>query len=48
MPIQYDSLIKEHITVRKKLGVFDVSHMSQITIKGPKSISFLQKITTNG
>ena len=47
MPIQYDSLIKEHITVRKKLGVFDVSHMGEFSISGPGALDFIQKMTTN-
>ena len=47
MPIQYDSLIKEHITVRKKLGVFDVSHMGEFKISGPNAIDLLQYICSN-
>ena len=47
MPIQYDSLIEEHITVRKKLGVFDVSHMGEFKISGPNAIDLLQYICSN-
>ena len=47
MPIQYDSLIEEHITVRKNLGVFDVSHMGEFTISGSGALNFIQKMTTN-
>ena len=47
MPIQYEGLIVEHETVRKALGVFDVSHMGEFWVKGLKALSYLQKITTN-
>jgi len=47
MPIQYEGLNAEHETVRKALGVFDVSHMGEFWVKGDKALSFLQKITTN-
>ena len=48
MPIQYSTGINdEHITVRKGVGVFDVSHMGEFWVKGPKALSFLQRITTN-
>jgi aminomethyltransferase len=47
MPIQYEGLNREHETVRKALGVFDVSHMGEFWVKGPHSLEYLQKITTN-
>ena len=47
MPIQYEGLNAEHATVRNKLGVFDVSHMGEFWVKGPKALSYLQRITTN-
>ena len=47
MPIQYKGINEEHINVRKKVGVFDVSHMGEFWAKGPKSFDFVQKITTN-
>lgn len=47
MPIEYTGINDEHTTVRKSLGVFDVSHMGEIWVKGPKSLEFLQKVTTN-
>ncbi len=47
MPIQYKSINEEHITVRKGVGVFDVSHMGEFWVKGPKSLNFLQRITSN-
>lgn len=48
MPVQYtEGVIAEHHTVRKKVGVFDVSHMGEIFISGDKSLEFLQYITSN-
>jgi len=47
MPIQYEGLVKEHLTVRSGVGVFDVSHMGEVWVKGPKALSFIQWITSN-
>ena len=47
MPIQYEGLIKEHMTVREKLGVFDVSHMGEVWVKSPKALDFIQWVTSN-
>ena len=47
MPIQYEGINTEHETVRRSVGVFDVSHMGEIIIKGPEALSLIQKITTN-
>jgi len=47
MPIQYEGVISEHLTVRKSVGVFDVSHMGEIWVKGPKAFDLLQYITSN-
>ncbi len=47
MPVEYSGINDEHITVREKVGVFDVSHMGEFWIKGPKAAGFLQYITTN-
>ena len=47
MPVQYEGLITEHINVREKLGVFDVSHMGEIWVKGQKAFDFVQYVTTN-
>lgn len=44
MPLQYGSIIDEHLTVRNKAGLFDVSHMGEIFVSGPEAISFLQKL----
>ncbi|MCB0486799.1 MAG: glycine cleavage system aminomethyltransferase GcvT, partial [Flavobacteriaceae bacterium] len=47
MPIQYSSIIAEHKAVRESVGVFDVSHMGEIFIKGEKALEFVQHITVN-
>ncbi|MCE1156636.1 MAG: glycine cleavage system aminomethyltransferase GcvT [Bacteroidales bacterium] len=47
MPIEYSGIIDEHLTVRNAVGVFDVSHMGEIWVKGPKAFDFLQKTTSN-
>jgi aminomethyltransferase len=47
MPVEYSGIKDEHLTVRKGAGVFDVSHMGEIWIKGPKALSLIQKITSN-
>ena len=47
MPVQYTGINEEHITVRKGVGVFDVSHMGEIWVKGAKAFDLVQKITTN-
>jgi aminomethyltransferase len=47
MPVQYSSIIDEHKAVRKAAGVFDVSHMGEVFIKGDKAQDFVQYITVN-
>jgi aminomethyltransferase len=47
MPVQYSSIIGEHKTVRNSVGVFDVSHMGEIFIRGEKALDFVQHITVN-
>ena len=47
MPVEYKGISLEHQNVREKLGVFDVSHMGEVWVKGPKALAYLQKITTN-
>lgn len=47
MPIQYEGINVEHETVRKAIGVFDVSHMGEFWVKGPNAEAFIQHITTN-
>lgn len=47
MPIEYSGIKDEHMTVREGVGVFDVSHMGEIWVKGPKALSLLKKISSN-
>ncbi|MFA6403395.1 MAG: glycine cleavage system aminomethyltransferase GcvT [Salinivirgaceae bacterium] len=47
MPIEYSGIKDEHNTVRQKLGVFDVSHMGEFWVKGPKAFGLIQKLTSN-
>ncbi len=47
MPVQYTSIIEEHTAVRTKAGLFDVSHMGEILIRGPRALDFVQKISCN-
>ncbi len=47
MPVQYDGVTIEHETVRKSVGVFDVSHMGEFLIEGPNALALLQKSCTN-
>ena len=47
MPVQYEGVNIEHETVRKGVGVFDVSHMGEFVIKGPKALDLIQKFSSN-
>ncbi len=47
MPIQYEGVSAEHIHVREKVGVFDVSHMGEFMVKGKQAEEFLQYVTSN-
>mgnify|MGYP003585415434 FL=1 len=47
MPVEYVGIKEEHLTVRNGVGVFDVSHMGEIWVKGSKALPFLQKVTSN-
>ena len=47
MPVEYSGITGEHITVRERVGVFDVSHMGEFWITGPEALKFLQYITSN-
>ncbi len=47
MPVQYTSILQEHMAVRSGLGVFDISHMGEIFVEGKDALAFLQKICTN-
>ncbi len=47
MPVQFSSLTEEHLAVRNRAGLFDVSHMGEITIGGPRALDFVQRISCN-
>lgn len=47
MPVQFTSIIDEHQAVRTRAGLFDVSHMGEILVKGPEALALLQKTTCN-
>jgi aminomethyltransferase len=47
MPVQYSSLLEEHHAVRQRVGVFDVSHMGEIEIRGPEALKLVDYVSTN-
>ncbi len=47
MPVRYSSDIEEHMAVRNSVGVFDVSHMGEFTLKGPNALDLIQRVTSN-
>lgn len=47
MPVQFEGVNQEHETVRNGAGVFDVSHMGEFWVKGPKAFDLVQRLTTN-
>jgi len=47
MPVSYEGVTIEHETVRKDVGVFDVSHMGEFLISGPNALELIQKVSTN-
>jgi aminomethyltransferase len=47
MPVQYRGLIEEHMAVRTGVGIFDVSHMGDIQLRGPNSLAAVQKLLMN-
>ena len=47
MPVQYAGVIPEHRAVREHAGVFDVSHMGQLEVRGPGTLEFLQSMLSN-
>jgi aminomethyltransferase len=47
MPVEYTGINDEHIIVREKVGVFDVSHMGEFWVTGPNALQYLQYITSN-
>src|SRR6478672_8724684 len=47
MPVQYSGILEEHRAVRERAGIFDVSHMGELEVRGPGAQSALQRITPN-
>jgi aminomethyltransferase len=47
LPVQYGGILEEHKAVREKAGLFDVSHMGEVLVKGPDALAYLQKLVTN-
>lgn len=47
MPVRYSSDLEEHMAVRNSVGVFDVSHMGEFSIKGPHALDLIQRVTSN-
>src|SRR5215472_3357686 len=47
MPVQYSGLVDEHHAVRKSVGIFDVSHMGEIEVRGPEAFRLVDFATTN-
>jgi aminomethyltransferase len=48
MPVQYEGVIPEHLAVREDAGAFDVSHMGEIDIEGPRAAELLDSLLSNG
>src|SRR5574337_2117949 len=47
MPVQYAGILEEHRAVRKRAGLFDISHMGEIEIAGPGALEAIQSLTSN-
>ncbi|HVA00333.1 MAG TPA: glycine cleavage system aminomethyltransferase GcvT [Terriglobia bacterium] len=47
MPIEYAGITQEHLAVRNAAGLFDVSHMGEISVRGPQALALLQEVTSN-
>jgi aminomethyltransferase len=47
MPVQYTSITDEHLAVRNAAGIFDISHMGEVTVSGAAAVEFLNFILTN-
>jgi aminomethyltransferase len=47
MPVQYRSILEEHKAVRRAAGLFDVSHMGEVDVRGPEAAAFLNHLVTN-
>lgn len=47
MPVQYRGVIEEHVAVRSRAGLFDVSHMGEVEVRGPDALMLCQELTAN-
>ena len=47
MPVQYSGIVDEHMAVREAAGLFDVSHMGEVFVRGPQAFAFVQHLVTN-
>src|SRR6476619_1005835 len=47
MPVQYAGIREEHVAVRRRAGVFDVSHMGEVETRGPQALALLQRTLSN-
>ena len=47
MPVQYSGILDEHHAVRERAGLFDVSHMGEVRVKGPQAFAFVQQLVSN-
>jgi glycine cleavage system T protein len=47
LPVQYSGILEEHEAVRTRVGIFDVSHMGEVTVRGRQALELLQKTTCN-
>ncbi|MFM1769168.1 MAG: glycine cleavage system aminomethyltransferase GcvT [Verrucomicrobiota bacterium] len=47
MPVQYSSIVDEHLAVRRAGGLFDIAHMGEVTVDGPGALAFLNHLLTN-
>src|SRR5258705_6817857 len=47
MPVEYQGVLDEHRAVRQRVGLFDVSHMGEIEVRGPHALDLVQRVTVN-
>lgn len=47
LPVQYEGLVQEHVAVRERAGLFDVSHMGEVMVEGADAMAYVQNLVTN-
>jgi len=47
LPVQFGGILEEHAAVRERVGIFDVSHMGELTVRGTGALELLQRATCN-